>query len=99
MKFAKKMIVVSYTESTLSTNPTETVTKTSQELSKILFKEPLDPQSKIMQYTSQLARLKESYKPEISTNSYLEEIKTLLEYAISNNNLNTPQKLNRNPLK
>ena len=66
MKYAKKMIVVPFTESTLSTNPNETVAKTSQELSKILFKEPHDPQSKIMQYTSQLARLKESYKPEIS---------------------------------
>ena len=87
MKYAKKMIVVPYTESTLSTNPTETVAKTSQELSKILFKVPHDPQSQIMQYTSQLARLKESYKPEISANSYLEEIKTLLEYAIQKNTL------------
>ena len=87
MKYARKMIVVPYTESTLSTNPTETVAKTSQELSKILFKEPHDPQSQIMQYTSQLARLKESYKPEISANSYLEEIKTLLEYAIQKNTL------------
>ena len=92
MKYAKKMIVVPFTESTLSTNPNETVAKTSQELSKILFKEPHDPQSKIMQYTSQLARLKESYKPEISTNSYLEEIKTLLEYAIQSNTLKTEEK-------
>ena len=92
MKYAKKMIVVPYTESTLSTNPTETVAKTSQELSKILFKEPHDPQSKIMQYTSQWARLKESYKPEISTNSYLEEIKTLLEYAIQSNKLKIEEK-------
>ena len=45
-----------------------------------------------MQYTSQLARLKESYKPEISTNSYLEEIKTLLEYAIQTNTLKTEEK-------
>ena len=45
-----------------------------------------------MQYTSQLARLKESYQPEISTNSYLEEIKTLLEYAIQSNTLKTEEK-------
>ena len=92
MKYAKKMIVVPFTESTLSTNPNETVAKTSQELSQILFKEPHDPQSKIMQYTSQLARLKESYKPGISTNSYLEEIKTLLEYAIQSNTFKTEEK-------
>ena len=54
------MIVVPFTESTLLTYPTETVGQTSQDLSKILFKEPHDPQSKIMQYTSKLARLKES---------------------------------------
>jgi hypothetical protein len=98
MKYAKKMIVVPFTESTLSTNPNETVAKTSQELSKILFKEPHDPQSKIMQYTSQLARLKESYKPEISTNSYLEEIKTLLENAIQTNTL-TRTEVKTEPIK
>ena len=98
MKYARKMIVVPFTESTLSTNPTETVVKTSQELSKILFKEPHDPESKIMQYTSQLARLKESYKPEISTNSYLEEIKTLLEYAIQTNTL-TKSEVKSEPIK
>ena len=42
-----------------------------------------------MQYTSQLARLKASYKPEISTVSYLEEIKNLLENAIRENSLNS----------
>ena len=98
MKYARKMIVVPFTESTLSTNPTETVAKTSQELSKILFKEPHDPQFKIMQYTSQLARLKESYKPEISTNSYLEEIKTLLEYAIQTNTF-TKTEVKSDPIK
>ena len=79
------MIVVPYTESTLFSNPTETVAKTSKELSKIIFKESHDPQSQIIKYESQLARLKESSKPEISTNSYLEEIKNLLEYAIQTN--------------
>ena len=92
------MIVVPFTESKLSTNPTELVSKTSQELSKILFKEPHDPQSKIMQYISQLARLKKSYRSEISINLYLEEIKTLLEYNIQTNTL-TKTEVKSEPIK